>query len=297
MDIKLTIKKTLDALRDEKTRWDAILEFKLLDCRQHLDIVMASMQDPDWIVRWAVAEKLGEFASIPVMYCLIKSLGDPDPHVQKNVMASLVKFRRKAISYLIPYLVHPDREIRLNVISIFKQQDGDICPMLLEAAKTANLVLANQLMHLIWILDTPTTETVLITLLKEKKCQKTAILLLAHMRSEKVLDDLLALYHLPNLRKPILLAFKRVGESVFFPFILGAWFIDRNQLAEKIIVKIGQPILPYLVKLLNRTSVYAPEQVASMLRKIGPQSVMTDLAAYNRKIPAITTLLKEFSKH
>ena len=117
--------------------------------------------------------------------------------------------------------------------------------------------------------------------------------MLATLRSEKALDDLLKLYELPHLRKPIMLAFKRIGEDKFFPFILASHFIDHNIHALKIVQKIGEPILPYLLRLLTKPSVYPQQDVLSLIVSMGTQTIQVELHVYRKKLPGVDHFLNQ----
>ena len=49
-------------LRAEESRWDAILELKLLQSKKYVDPLIRLLSDKDWVIRWCIAEKLGEMS-------------------------------------------------------------------------------------------------------------------------------------------------------------------------------------------------------------------------------------------
>ena len=71
-----TLEDIVKRLKQEDTRWDAILQLKVLQDHAWVDALVKLLHDDDWVVRWCVAEKLGDLGHTRAIHPLIRLLAD-----------------------------------------------------------------------------------------------------------------------------------------------------------------------------------------------------------------------------
>ncbi len=271
MDKKLLT--IIENLRSEEHRWDAILELKLYQDKFSIPYLIDLLKDHDWIIRWCVSEKLGDFRDISALPELVPLLTDEDMHVRKNVQKAISKFKVRAIPFVLPYLQHQDHFVRLSAHKIILEQKELAIPVIEKLIFSQGLIISYRLIHILWEIGGTLSERALLHVLDIPSLQKPIILLLGSLRSTQSLPRFLNLYGNAKLKKPILVAFKRIGEDVFFEFIIRSYLKSSDQLskrAEEIILKIGRHIVPHLVKWIL-IDLNSTPKILRLLDRIGLQ--------------------------
>ena len=119
-------------------------------------------------------------------------------------------------------------------------------------------------------------ELALIQALSNERAQKHAIILLGIVRSKRAVPYLLKAFHEPKLRRIVVYALYRIGEKDAYPTLvqsLGATSAGVASLSEKIVCKIGSPMLPYLVAALKQGKV-KKRLLLTVIGKIGAKPAM-----------------------
>ena len=104
----------IDNIPDQES-WEAIIKLKLLNSQEIRDILLQKLTHENWLVRWCIAEKLGELSDIEVIKKLVAQLQDSDAHVRKNISKALLKIGPKVVDELITYLDHPNARLREEI--------------------------------------------------------------------------------------------------------------------------------------------------------------------------------------
>ena len=104
---------------DETSRWDAILDLKVLNDSKYLSDFITASYHKNWIVRWVIVEKLAQFKHPNIMKRLVDLLDDPDPHVRKNVIKSINHYGNDILTVLSRKLLHHNYKVRILVKQIF----------------------------------------------------------------------------------------------------------------------------------------------------------------------------------
>lgn len=291
--IQTQLRQIVERLKKEETRWDAILQLKIIEDPKWIDPMINLLSDQDWVIRWCIAEKLGDLRDIRAVKPLIKTLRDNDYHVRKNAIKALIKYGASAVPTLLPYFAHQDPDIRTQVMTIIVNLGQPILPVLEKCLPDQDWIAANRIIDVIWRLGGPQAEDILIRSLNNVKVQKHATVLLGVMQSRKSIPYLVQGFSNPRIKRLVLYALYRIGEKQAYPFIVQS-VNSKNQgiskLAQKIVVKVGVPMLPYLVKDLLNPDV--DKMLAlQLISKIGPIKVKTQLKIVMEKDPLLKPMI------
>jgi HEAT repeat protein len=295
-ELELQLNHIVKMLRVENTRWDAILELKLLNDPELVVPLVRLLEDRDWVVRWCVAEKLGEMKAPTAIPSLTRLLMDRDFHVRKNAVKALVKFGPEVCAYLVTQFSHPHFSVRRHISLIISHFGAKSVPFLVKDFALRDWVSANRIVHAVFEIPMEDKEEILLDLIANGDVQKPLVIMMGQLKVAKAVPHLIRLYKNPRLRRCILESLRRVGEKQSLPLLVVALRKGSPQLralAEQIILKIGKPMLSYLVKGLLESN--APtEKLLYLIEIIGPESIMPSvhrLALRNPEFLAITKSL------
>ncbi len=281
-------------LKDERSRWEAILDLKMLNDPSLVEPLIKIMSSNNWVIRWCVAEKLGDLGNSKAITPLIKILRDKDFHVRKNAAKSLEKFGSLAFPALVAHLDERNSNIRKNIHSILVKTGEDDIPNLEAAINTHNWIIANQVIHIIWRIGGEMAEKVLVKAISNKRIQKNAIVMLMQMNSKQGMKELLKAYADPSLRLLILNSFKRKGLDVAGSFLINSLHSSSLPIvlrAEVIIQKIGDPMLGMLVKALSIKG-SDKNRIVGLIKKIGPAKALNIIKQLSKTDPQIRHLTR-----
>jgi len=269
----------VEKLRNEHTRWDAILELKLLQNPEDIPLLINLLSDDDWIVRWSVAEKLGDFRDPKAIKPLAALLADPDAHVRKNAFKSLAKYLDRAVPLIVYQLENKDPDTRKSVCELIRELNEAAIPAIEKVIFAQNSIVASRLIHLVWEIGGPIAEKTLIRLLDLPMLQKQLIILLGSIKSRNCLQKLIHLYSNVKLRRVILLTFKSVEKTYFYDFIARIYLYgnkNEENTAKEIILKIGDPFVHYLASIIAYELKHT-ERIINLMILISPKSTLDAL--------------------
>lgn len=296
MDAQL--ESIVNRLRKEETRWDAILELKICQNLEWVPSLIQLLRDKEWIIRWCVAEKLGELGDAQAIKPLSQLIADPDNHVRKNTTNALKRFGAQAFPYILPYFAHPNPDVRHVASELVKAQKEKGLAQLEKYLPRQNWIVSHRVVDLINRIEGPAAESVLIRSLMHEDVQKHVIVLLGERKSKDAIPYLVRMFEKPKLRRWILYTLYHIGEKEAYPFIirvLGNPSRALNSTAEQMIQKIGAPILPYLVKTLEKKTNNS-KKILQLMVRIGPEKVMPQVHALAKKDKDIADLTKQIRK-
>jgi len=283
----------VEKLRVEDSRWDAILELKLLSDPDLVDPLLELATDSDWVIRWCVAEKLGDLNNTKAIPRLLTLLGDSDYHVIKNAAKALQKFGTQVTPDLVPLYAHPHVKVREAVFGIFKHLGPKAFPQLITAVNESSWVVSNRLVHTLFTVGKQEAEDYLLEALSVKHVQKNTIIMLGMLKSKASIPHTVKLYDNPGLKRVILYSFKLIGKDKAFPVLVG---LLQNKIlkmnAGKLCLKIGPAVLPYLVKSL-RDPASNKKLIIKLMEKIGPQRVMDSIHHLSKQDPEVKALTRD----
>ena len=206
-------------LRQEETRWDAILELKLLTNDSYVEPLINLLNDDNWVIRWCVAEKLGEMGDVRAIEPLIELLKDPDFHVKKNAAKSLERFGQKSVPALASLLDNLENEIRKQARDILLAQGKKSLKQMEIEMYRHDWVAGNQLLYCIWKIGQIDAEEILIHALKSPDLRRNSIVFLGLMRSKKALPKIIKLYQYSKLKRDVLNMLSRYSKDEVFPLV------------------------------------------------------------------------------
>jgi HEAT repeat protein len=274
------LKAIIEKLRVEETRWDAILDLKLLQMPKMVTALVPYLEDPEWVIRWCIAEKLGDLMDPSAIKWLCKLLQDEDFHVRKNAVKALLRFGPDMVAQLVDYLPHPNIFVRRHVYAIIMHFGRHAIPHLEAQATTSkDWLVLHRILHTLYALGGVKAEAALCHALKHKDHQKEIILLLGNMRCEKAVPAMIKLYKEPKLRRCILASVAQVGYKSAVPTIISALATGTPAIktsAESMILKIGPACLPHLLKaILSDGMPYA--KLLGLVEKLGPEPALPSI--------------------
>jgi len=285
------LKDILNRLRHSDHRWEAILELKMSDNPEWERALINLLQDDDWVIRWCVAEKLGDLGQVNSIEPLILLLNDSDGHVRRNAMKALEKFQDKMVKVALPYLEHDNVHIRRNLCNIFVALGNRVVPLLRRELSQYNRMISNLILYILYEINPESMDPILKEAIFIPNIQKNAIILVGIRGNSAILPTLLPLYKHVSLRRVILQAIKLIGKKESFLFIVRLLnYPDISQYAEQVIIKIGPPILPNLIVALTKPS-FSKINLINLIFIIGPEKVMDKLYILAKKNAEIDELI------
>ncbi|NBV83790.1 HEAT repeat domain-containing protein [bacterium] len=275
-ELEAKLNQLIKLLRTEETRWDAILELKLLNDPQIVPQLIRCLDDKDWVIRWCVAEKLGEMKNPTAIPALTRLLKDRDFHVRKNAVKALVKFGPEVCSYLATQFSHPHFSVRRHISLIISHFGERAVPYMIKDFALRDWVSANRIIYSIYDIGVPERDEILLDLISNPDVQKPLIIILGQEKMVKSIPHLIRLYKNSQLRRCVIMALNQMGEKQAFPVLVTALKKGSpavRNLAEQIVLKLGKPMLTYLVRGLMDPQ--APvDKLIYLIEIIGPESIM-----------------------
>lgn len=291
------LKQIIARLRNDSTRWDAMLDLKLLNDPIVVEPLIKLLSDRDWVIRWCAAEKLGNMSDLRAVLPMVPLLDDKDGHVSKTALKALEKLGHATTPYLVNQLHNIKLDIRLSVMTLIKKYGEAALPHLVRALDTADWVIANHIAFLVAQIGGPRAEDILIQMLANRQAQKNVIVFLSWMKSKKAISHLVKLMAEPRVRRLCLMAIQVIGTETSYPILIkiAVSNIETAKMAHAAVVKIGTPILPYLARALTKPDLDRIK-VIELIQKIGPESIMAEihyLAEKDADIKLITKVLRD----
>jgi HEAT repeat protein len=284
-------------IRNEESRWDSILELKVYDATDKVDFLIRYLHDKDWIIRWCIAEKLGEVKDPQAIFPLITLLSDNDLHVRKNSAKALVRYGRHAVSLLLEQFQSLDTDVRNSVYEILISMGPRIVPTLIAALDGKSWVIANRIVHLVWTIGGSEAEAELIKSLKYRETQKNAVMMLGKMRSKKAVPVFFRLYSIPSLRRGLVSAINAINYPAYHYLLskLNSDDQDKAKRAAQICLKIGAQVVPYLIKELkeDKSKRY---RIFKVLEKIDQENHKKIVSEFVKKDPEAQRIIKDLEQ-
>ncbi len=271
-----TLENIVKRLKNEETRWDAILQLKVIKDHAWVDDLVKLLANDDWVIRWCVAEKLGELGHTRAIHPLIALLSDRDFHVRKNAAKALIRFGSKMVPVLARYFSSSNPIIRSQVQQILVSAGPKIIPDLEATLEDESWVVSNRILDVIWRLGGDHAETAIIRGISNTQIQEHAIILLGIMKSKRAIPHLMKVFNKPNLRRLVVYSLFRIGEEEAYPVIVNALLSNSTSittLTTQIIQKIGPPILKHLALAIPNAGAKRKSIIALMLKIDATKSI------------------------
>ena len=249
------LEKVIEKLKKPETKWDAVIYLKEVKSPEYLNIFMQHLDEPDPFIRALMSEKLGSLQDTKAVPALTQLLKDPDLHVRKTTKDALLKFGVQAIPGIISSLADKDYYFRQRVVNFIQALGKPVIPVLSQEIEHSNWIVANKILEIIWKIGGAQAEEALIQAIEIENVRKSAILFLGLSASKKAVPKLLEIFKHYSLRRMVISSLMRIGEEEAYPLIVKSLnFCSYNitKQAQEAIVKIGQPMLPYLLAALRK---------------------------------------------
>lgn len=288
---KQVLDNIIDKLRNEDTRWEALLDLKVSHDKMWLPHLHHYLADENWIVRWSVAEKLGDIGDKASVPNLLKVLKDPDFHVQKNAYKSLEKLGGDIMPYASAYLQDHDKKIREQVVALLVNCGDSVTASIKKHIPTQGWVVGTRLTDVLWQIEGEFIEDDLIDLVHVDAVQKHIIVLMGQVKSIKSIPYLVALYKKPSLKRLILMSCNNMNSKESFPQIIQALQTESLQKeARDMIVKVGKPMLQFLIAELAKGKTDA-DLLVEILETIGIEPIKEKIKSLSEKYASLRRLV------
>ena len=259
-------------LHDEDSRWEGIMELKGLDYPGLGDDLVSLLGHSEWIIRWCVAEKLGDMELKTASAELVSRLSDEDAHVRKNVIKALYKIGLPTIPYLVPEFANTNPQIRRYVTSLLLKFGKPALDVFSTVIQDQNWIVSNRIVEMMWKIGGVDAEMHLIRQLVNSKVQKNVINLLGFIPSNRCVRSLIKAYQYPPLKRMILHTLQRIGKDEAYPLLIRTMFDEDKHLAKlarAMVVKIGESTLPCVIMVMPEFPQYK-ELFMKLIAKISP---------------------------
>ncbi len=246
-----SVHNSINKLRQESTRWQAITELRQINDIQLLPIIISFINDKEWIIRLVIAEILVNFNDLSVIPTLIKLLQDHDFHVEKKAITSLKILAKTQLDKLIPYLGDKNLKTRLIIAQIIVDLTIIDYDLVKNALLEYNYIIANRLLEILSRKPNQDIIELLIFALNIKATQKTAIILLGESKNTFALPFLIKLAQKKSYLKRIILEnILKIAPIKGFELIIkeiNKKSYNNFQYLHTTITEFKKDILPYLL--------------------------------------------------
>lgn len=248
-DEQKRLKGIITKLEGKDKRWEAIAELKEWHTVVHSDLLFPYIHHDEWLVRWAVIEKMGDLRDSKFLTALFQKLNDQDPHVVRNTQKAIFKCMKKKLEYLTSRLLSKDKKVRRFCLSFLRQLIQKDPTMLDEFILKENWFIANQLLLLVFKTLKERSEPLLVRAVQRDTINKNALIMLAMIKSHYFCDIVLGLYKNNQLKKHSIQAIYCYSLVDIGPLLIRALLSEKKrEESYQIIIEIGQPMVPILVK-------------------------------------------------
>jgi|GEM_PF-3657461 len=199
--MKERIIEIINHLQSEETRWDAILELKLVSDPSAIKLLIPFLKNENWVIRWCVTEKLADFKKPELAYYIVPLLVDPEEYVRKNAKKALLRLGVSGCAHVLDSIFVKNSELRREIILYLKQFDDSILPLLQSKVTKVDLLYDHILLHIIWLLNFKNGPVFFKKLLHEKYHLKVILVLLLSGDMPLKLTELLPLSKEKGLKK------------------------------------------------------------------------------------------------
>ena len=268
-----------------------------MDDTNYVKPLVAYLKDPEWVVRWIVAEKLGDIGDERAVTPLVELICDEDLHVKKNTVKALAKLGKYFAKELTKQFVHYNPEIRKQIASILISIGTEILPELeREILTNNNWVVSNRVVELLYRIGGPDAEDILVKAIEKPDVQKNAIVFLGLMKSKRSVPSLITAFKNSSARRIIIAALNQIGPNITYPIVVETFAAPSqliSQQAEDALLRIGKPCLPYVVIALGSSKNLKKDKLIMLLKKIDPKEVMVDIHKLAKKSPEVRKLTED----
>lgn len=240
------------AMRQESTRWDAIVELRNRSDATLGPELVPFYNDPEWVIRWIVCEKWGDLGYTDAVPLLVSRLSDRDFHVRKNAAKALIKLGLTAVPPVTPLLASLKPELRQFADEIIIEIGDPGVPHLAEICPQSDWVIANRIVDILWRIGTPLATTAIVNNLSNPLVQKHAIVALGDLGNCDVIPHLLIYMNHPKLKRFIVTALHYLNPDKSYPILIkfldDPLFTDQSRQA---LIRIGKAAIPYIERALK----------------------------------------------
>ena len=244
------IKAIINQIRTKATRWEGLVALKHIQIKD-VESLLYYCNDSFWLIRWAIIEKIGNLKPKNINF-LFDKLSDTDMHVQKNAQKAISKCVTTDISPIIHRCCDDNLTIQQFCVKFLSTHSHDHLIAIEKAIFSEKWLIANKLLFIVFHTLKQDSEALLIKAIKIKNTQKHAIFMLAIINSKKAIPYMISLYQKPRLKRHIIQALLEADPEILFPVLIEHLPIKQaNTFVKDMIIKIGQPILPFIITAIN----------------------------------------------
>ncbi|MFA5878861.1 MAG: HEAT repeat domain-containing protein [Candidatus Margulisiibacteriota bacterium] len=298
MSIEGKIASLIAKINDKEETWQAIEELKSIANEKTLRLFFSYVNEPNWVVRWVLADIFSVVKDIRAIPYLVNLLLDKDFHVEQAAHKSLLNYGPRVIEKLAPYLSSPNFKIRKIIAGLLIHFSDDAVFYFKDILSECDLIAANRLVEIIARFESDAAKDILVYALDIESVQKSAIIFLGAVKYKKAIPKLLELFLQPNLKKFVLEALLLIDQSFAFELLiqeLNSGSYNYSTYLESKIIEIGEPLISMLFDALkdNKNN---REFIVQILQKMNLTKLSNRLHTIAKKDHELQTLTKELRK-
>lgn len=216
---RLLIFGLIKEIENHAENWAAVLKFRelpqqLSDAEALVELLATHAQHPHWLVRWCIADTLGEIRSIKAVESLDGLLEDGDQHVRHNALKSLVRQQPMSLDFVFHRLLicsTPKRRLYLDILERMGRgkQSAAVLKFLGQSLGYPNWMLANKAAELLWKIGTPETISYLCQGLVIPDVRKTCVVALGSLKAKAAVPFLKEVLSVPQIKRLVEWALKQ----------------------------------------------------------------------------------------
>jgi len=191
--------------------WRAVLQFRDITDPEAIESLLKHIDHPHWLVRWCIADTLGNLPDKKIYSPLHHLLNDKDQHVRKNAIKALARQPAYTIAETFNAIKDATTDERKIYLEIIERMNKHAIPFLSESLDIEDWMLANKAAELLWKIGRPEVLAPLCQGLQIKNVQKTCIVSLGSLKNKNALPFLEELLKTARLKHIASWAIKQIG--------------------------------------------------------------------------------------
>jgi HEAT repeat protein len=246
------IEKIISMCRQEDSRWEGLVLLRSLKEKTTYKLIWPYAKDEDWMIRCTVIDKIGDLRQAKYTQKLLPFLLDEDATVRRSAQEAIKQLTKEDCSPLFKELKNPERLIREFCAVVIRSRVHTHLTQIILGFSTETWVPANRLLYIVWVSLKSSSESILIEALSVKHTQRHAIMMLAILQSRRAIPHFVSLYEVSSLRRHIIQAIMEMANASVFSNLIDYITVNgAEESVKRMILKIGSPILPYLLEKLK----------------------------------------------
>ncbi len=184
------INKLVEKITRHEENWTAVLDFRDISDPSAVDALSQYVNHPHWLVRWCVADTLGNITEPRVPGLLTTLIFDTDQHVRKNAIKAMARQPDLCLPYVFARVKDCLPGERVTYLDIITRMRSKAIGFLSDALKQPDWMLSNKAAELLWKIGGSQAVACLCTGLEYPNVRKTCVVALGTLKDPSALPFL-----------------------------------------------------------------------------------------------------------